>query len=110
MRYGITDIDVTAANVVFLNSNANDFSGQRPSVVVSGTFIIPGSTGKAGISRITDNNLPEGDKFRPDEENNWPTCEDRQFTIDFLTGSICYCNYHKWRCNDDPARAAAPLD
>jgi len=66
-------------------------------------FFIPNTFNQAGVSDYPGPAEKYSDKFRDDEENNYPACEDRQFTFDNAAGTtaFCYCNFHKWRCTED---------
>lgn len=96
------DILMTAAQIVRFTAD-NEILLTTPNGVVdiSGpVFQVPILAREAGVSG---NGFPNGDKYRSQEENQFPNCEERSFGFDTAADVFCYCQFNKWRCmNPDP--------
>merc|ERR1711862_732585 len=58
-------------------------------------LLIPVLRKEGGVSG---DGLANGDKYRTQEENQYPTCEERSFGFDIEAHAFCYCQWNKWRC------------
>jgi len=82
-------------NILIEAERAIVFTTPAGYVEMGEDFFTPVLKSDGGVSG--DGN-PYGDKYRFQEENQYPNCEERSFGFDVDTNSFCYCQFNKWRC------------